>query len=83
MKTIMQIYVRGRKRQWRWRMLDARNRRIIGASSESYLNRHQAVSNLKRVTGIKYVPHLGYGTKLYEFKFSRDGDGAVIHQEGR
>lgn len=82
MKTIMQIYVRGRRRQWRWRMLDARNRRIIGASSESYLNRHQAISNLKRVTGVEYVPTMRYGTKIFEFTFDRDSDGAVVHQEG-
>jgi uncharacterized protein YegP (UPF0339 family) len=37
---------------WRWRMTDARNGKIIGASTESYSRRIDAVRNLDRVGAV-------------------------------
>lgn len=78
MKNVVKIYVR--RKEWRWSMADKRNGRIIGASTESYKNRHQAINNLKRVTGISYVPALGYGTKEFTFEFQRRMDGGIVGQ---
>lgn len=48
MKTIIRLY---RSRGWRWQMRDARNGRVIGASSEAYQRRAACLANLWRVTG--------------------------------
>lgn len=48
-KTVFEVYVSGT--WWRWRMTDHRNGRIIGASSEGYTRRRDAVLNLRRVSG--------------------------------
>lgn len=40
---------------WRWQMTDARNGRIIGASSEGYVRRAACLANLARVTGCEIV----------------------------
>jgi len=45
--TIVELYKS--KGQWRWRMTDARNGKIIGASSEGYKRKVDAVKNLNRV----------------------------------
>ena len=82
MITVAKLYKS--RRNWYWQLLDKRNGFEVGScKTGGYQNRHQMVSNLKRVTGVKYVPDLGYGTKEYTFEFERDGDGAVIHQEGQ
>lgn len=49
MKTIIRVY---RRKGWRWQMRDARNGRIIGASTEAYMRRSSCLRNLERVTGI-------------------------------
>lgn len=49
MKTIIRLY---RSRGWRWQMRDARNGRIIGASSEAYQRRAACLANLQRVVGV-------------------------------
>ena len=40
---------------WRWQMTDARNGRIIGASTEGYSERAAMLKNLARVTGCALV----------------------------
>ena len=40
---------------WRWQMTDARNGRIIGASTEGYAARSAALKNLARVTGCEII----------------------------
>ena len=49
MKTIIRLY---RSRGWRWQMRDARNGRVIGASTEGYMRQSACVRNLFRVTGV-------------------------------
>ena len=49
MKTIIRLY---RSRGWRWQMRDARNGRVIGASTEAYMRQSSCLRNLERVTGI-------------------------------
>ncbi len=46
-KTIVELYLS--KGQYRWRMRDFRNHKIIGASTESYKRKVYAVRNLNRV----------------------------------
>lgn len=45
---------------WRWRITDARSRKIIAASTEAYTKRINALANLRRVTG-KYLAIPGKG----------------------
>lgn len=46
-KTVIELYLsRG---QYRWRMKSAKNGKIIGASTESYKRRIDALKNLNRV----------------------------------
>lgn len=40
---------------WRWTMTDARNGRIIGASSEGYVRRAACLANISRVVGHEIV----------------------------
>ena len=49
MKTIIRVY---RSRGWRWQMRDARNGKIIGASTEAYMRQAACLNNLERVTGV-------------------------------
>jgi len=46
-KTVVELYKS--KGQWRWRMTDGRNGKIIGASTEGYRAKAHAVANLNRV----------------------------------
>jgi uncharacterized protein YegP (UPF0339 family) len=46
-KALVQVYKRGKN--WRWRMKDARNGKIIGASSEGYRRKVDCLNNLDRV----------------------------------
>lgn len=82
MKTIVRIYLLGRKRAWRWQLLDARNRRVIGASNEGYKNRHAAVANLWRVVGVMDIPRIPYGTKDMEWVIQRDMTNGTVHYIG-
>lgn len=41
-----------RRSQWRWRLTDARNNRVLAASSEGYRDRADLVRNIARVTGL-------------------------------
>ena len=50
MKTTITLY--RASDGWRWQMRDARNSKIIGASSEAYKRRAGARENLCRVTGV-------------------------------
>lgn len=79
MKTIIDLYscrvltsgpTRGR-REWRWRMRDGRNGKIIGASSEGYLKRAAAVRNVARVTGVGIKARLLVRgrRRSYEFRY--------------
>ena len=45
--TIVEVYKKGG--QWRWRMRDRRNGKTIGASTEAYKRRIDAIRNLQRV----------------------------------
>lgn len=49
MKTTIRVY---RRNGWRWQMRDARNGRVIGASTEAYVRRAACIANLDRVTGL-------------------------------
>lgn len=49
MKTIIRVY---RDDGWRWQMRDARNGRVIGASTEGYARQTACLKNLERVTGV-------------------------------
>lgn len=49
MKTVIRVY---RSKGWRWQMRDARNGRVIGASTEAYMRQSSCLRNLERVTGI-------------------------------
>lgn len=42
---------KGASGEWRWRVLDARNGRILGASTEGYVARRDAAKNYERLTG--------------------------------
>lgn len=53
MKTTITLYISNDG--WRWRMTDARNGRIIGASTEAYARRSACLANLARVTGCQFV----------------------------
>jgi uncharacterized protein YegP (UPF0339 family) len=48
--TVVELFKNRGK--WRWRMRDYRNRKIIGASTEGYANRYDAVKNLQRVSNV-------------------------------
>ena len=50
MKTIIRVY--HDKAVWRWKLRDARNGRVIGASTEGYSSRSACLRNLARVTGV-------------------------------
>jgi uncharacterized protein YegP (UPF0339 family) len=46
------VYVhRDSQRQWRWTVRHAVNGKTIGASSEAYKRRGDAIKNLKQLTG--------------------------------
>lgn len=49
MKTIIEL--KRTTSGWRWTMRDYRNRKIIGASTEGYRRRIDAVGNLERLSG--------------------------------
>ena len=51
MKTIIRVY---RDDGWRWQMRDARNGRVIGASTEAYVRQSACLRNLERVTGAHF-----------------------------
>lgn len=53
MKTIIRVY---RFRGWRWQMRDAKNGRVIGASTEAYVRQAACLRNLERVTGFRMYP---------------------------
>lgn len=53
MNTKITIYKN--RGQWRWRMLDARNNKIIGASTEGYKTKSAMFRNIYRVTGIHWL----------------------------
>lgn len=52
MKTIIKVY---KRHGWRWQMRDARNGKIIGASTEpnGYTRQAACLKNLERVTGFR------------------------------
>jgi len=52
MKTIIRVYRVAKLHGWRWQMRDARNGRVIGASTEDYARQAACLKNLERVTGI-------------------------------
>jgi uncharacterized protein YegP (UPF0339 family) len=52
MKTIVELYKS--KSGWRWRMTDYRNHKIIGASTEGYKRRVDAIKNLNRIGLVDY-----------------------------
>ena len=52
---------------WRWTMTDARNGRIIGASTEGYDRRAAALKNLARVTGCEFI----IGTRERKDRYER------------
>ena len=56
MKTIVELYKRNG--QWRWRMRDYRNKKIIGASTEGYKRRVDAIKNLNRIGEVNYASWL-------------------------
>ena len=49
-------------------MLDCRNKKIIGASTEGYRRRVDAVKNLNRIGAIDYRTWLGSSKAKYEVK---------------
>lgn len=51
MKTIIRVY--HAPSCWRWQMRDARNGKIIGASTEAYVRQAACLRNLERVTGFR------------------------------
>lgn len=65
MNTTIAIYRTGEG--WRWQMRDARNGRIIGASSEGYVRRAACLANLARVTGCEIV----IGTRERKYNYER------------
>lgn len=56
-KNLAQIANNPLEWEWRWRLRDRRSDKIIGASSEGYKRRIDAIANLKRVTRLP-VPKL-------------------------
>jgi uncharacterized protein YegP (UPF0339 family) len=66
MKTLVELYKS--KSGWRWRMTDCRNKKIIGASTEGYRRRVDAVKNLNRIGAIDYRTWLGSSKAKYEIK---------------
>jgi len=75
--AIVEVY-KGRRSDWHWRKRDFKNGLKIGASTQGYENRHAAVTNLKRVTGIVYVPRIPYGAKSVRWLVVRHPDGGII-----
>jgi len=65
MKTTITVY--REHGAWRWQMHDARNGRIIGASSEGYVRRAACLANLVRVTGCEIV----IGTRERKYNYER------------
>lgn len=65
MKTVIRVY--REHGTWRWQMRDARNGRIIGASSEGYVRRAACLANLSRVTGCEIV----IGTRERKYNYER------------
>ena len=51
------VHLYGSPGAWRWRVT-APNGRIIGASTEAYVDRDKAVANCERVTGRTPTPAL-------------------------
>lgn len=53
MKTTITLY--REHGVWRWTMRDARNGRIIGASTEGYCTRKTCLANISRIIGHEIV----------------------------
>lgn len=51
MKQTVTVYRSKPQRGWRWR-IQARNRVIVGASSEAFVRLSRCLENLRQVTGI-------------------------------
>ena len=65
MKTTITIY--REHGSWRWQMRDARNVKIIGASTEGYDRRAACLKNLERVTGCQF----SIGTRERKDRYTR------------
>jgi hypothetical protein len=62
--------------EWCWRMLDARNGRVIGGGTEYNVNRHHMLSNLRRVARTVVPLRIPYGVKRY--RWLEDGNGNIM-----
>lgn len=58
-------------RNWRWRMVDGRSRKIIGASTEGYRKRSDALKNLNRVTSSTLVVEKDATGRVFQWIWSK------------
>lgn len=72
MTLIVQFYRSTWLGEWRWRLRDGYNKRIVGASSEGYRTRKVMLKNFYRVTGISSLPvTFKHGQASYTFRIFR------------
>lgn len=66
MLTTIVLYRHGKN--WRWRLIDDRSKKIIGASTEGYRRRIDALKNLRRVTCYAYSVPKKATARIFKWK---------------